>query len=114
MKTYEYEFQCPSCGEVETLSIEVTDHLADLIDSGEMELKEATKPGTFEREVFISGLCFNCQEKVFNRPAPEHEDEWGDLIGECGNCGCSLYRKDMDAGECPSCREKLEDVGMTV
>lgn len=103
MKRYEYESECPICGEVFTIGIDVADDVAEKIDSGIMTLKEATEPGTFDREVFISGMCYDCQEKTFNRPAPGHEEEWGKCAGECPVCGCPIYDKNLADDKCPQC-----------
>lgn len=52
----------------------------------------------FFKEALISGFCFPCQEKVFHRPLPEHEAEWGELVKQCPYCERNLYDKiDRDA-----------------
>lgn len=59
----------------------------------------------FDREVLISGICYDCQEKTFNRPAPGHESAWGKELGECGCCGAPLWEKNIRDNKvvCPSC-----------
>lgn len=99
-----YDFQCSMCGKLHEVEIEVSDEDAAKISFGEMSLKDATAPGTFDREIFISGMCYDCQEKVFNRPAPGHEEEWGLPSGECPVCGSPLYKRDIDADFCPQCK----------
>ena len=103
MAKVEYEFMCPVCGEVETIQLEISDEDNLAVEAGVKELKDCVQPGTFEKEVFISGMCYSCQEKTFNRPAPGHEGEWGEVVGECEVCGCPIYKKDMDNGKCPQC-----------
>lgn len=107
MVTIEHKFRCPSCGHMKEIKIEVSEEYAEKINCGAMDLKEATQPGTFQREVFISGMCYDCQEKVFNRPAPGHEEEWGERKDECPVCGCPLYEKNIREDKCPTCGCKI-------
>lgn len=46
----------------------------------------------FDREVLISGLCYKCQEDLFNRPAPGNEAQWGEIVGECDMCATHVYK----------------------
>lgn len=110
MVKVEYEFECASCGEVETIQVEVSEQDAAELDAGTKTLKECCKPGIFEKEVFISGMCYACQEKVFNRPAPEHEKEWGKCTRECSVCGSPIWEKDEKIGVCPSCNTQISDM----
>lgn len=70
----------------------------------------------FERELLISGMCFDCQEKMYNRPAPGHEEMWGRKLGQCTCCDRPVFeKKDIPNEEglycCPQCgnRMKLEN-----
>lgn len=109
MKTIDYQFICMSCGKEHTIQIEVSEEQKNGIDAGVLSLKEVCKPGTFQREVFISGMCYDCQEKIFNRPAPGHEEEWGEVVGECPVCGCPTYQRDVDKDKCPQCKCTLSE-----
>lgn len=65
----------------------------------------------FEREMIISGNCYSCQERIFNRPAPGNESLWGERLGECMCCGSSIYEKKHNVGpnmyQCASCGEAM-------
>lgn len=103
MANVDYTFVCSSCGKKHTYQFECTDGKKELIERGDISIKEITERGTFQREVFISGMCYDCQEKVFHRPAPGHEEAWGNPVAECTECGCPLYQKDVDEKKCPQC-----------
>lgn len=62
----------------------------------------------FEREFFITGMCFNCQSKLYNLPKPGDES-WGVMVGSCPVCDCALWNKDHKDGvfTCPSCNSKV-------
>lgn len=109
MVKMEHAFGCAICGKLKKIEVTISDADSWAIERGQITLKDALRPGTFEREVFISGMCFDCQEKTFNRPAPGHEDAWGKRMGECPCCGCSLYKKDIDVDKCPSCSCKISE-----
>ena len=97
---------CNFCHEVS--SIEITNEQYEQVESG-MPLIQVKPPLTsFEREFFITGMCPKCCEKIFNIPTKEHEAEWGDFVKTCDCCDCRLYEKDIKAGHCPSCHEKIE------
>ncbi len=110
MAVVSYSFVCPNCGQNKEVMLEISDKDAAAIDEGTMSLKEATEPGTFQREIFISGMCYDCQEKLFNRPAPGHEAEWGEQKDECPECGCPLYQLDIDRDECPTCHSRISAI----
>ena len=65
----------------------------------------------FGRELVKTGMCYDCQERVFHRPLPEHEEMWGKQIGECECCGSPIYDKmDGDASglhKCSQCGEEF-------
>ena len=68
----------------------------------------------FEREVLISGMCFDCQSKLFHMPKPG--EDWGPLVGECPNCDCPIYPIDIKDGvcKCASCgmKYRADDTGV--
>ena len=47
------------------------------------------------RECLISGMCLDCQEKMFNTPAPGHEELFGKHLGNCSCCDRAVYEKDI-------------------
>lgn len=105
-KKIKVERRCSFCGKLS--SIEITAEQKTQVDIGTPLL--AVKPAltSFEREFFITGMCPKCCEKIFNIPTKEHEAEWGDFVKTCDCCDCRLYEKDIEAGHCPSCHEKIE------
>ena len=103
MGKIDYSFMCPTCGKAHDVQMEVPDDKLERLEAGTLELKDALRPGTFDREILISGMCYDCQEKVFHRPAPGHEAEWGDIMSECPICGTPLYKRDVEEDKCPSC-----------
>ena len=103
MANIDYHFKCTNCHKEKFVQFEISDEDAARIENNETKLKDVLKPGTFQKELFISGFCYECQEKTFNRPAPGHEKEWGEVEGECPVCGAPLYRKDVARDKCPTC-----------
>ena len=93
---------CPSCRN--QYEIEVDDASIRALENGAMVHNALGKYDLFTRECFISGLCFDCQSKVFNRPKPG--ESWGEQH-ECPNCECSVwdknFREDKGNYRCPSC-----------
>lgn len=99
-----YETSCPFCNKTSRLSYRPEDLQA--YRSGKNIREAFPKMNSFERELLISGICFDCQEQVFNTPAPGHEAQWGDRITECGCCGAPIWEKDITEGSsivCPCC-----------
>lgn len=107
MGKIEYSFMCAICGKKRNVEFDISDEDLVKVDAGMMDLKDVLKPGSFQREVLISGMCYDCQEKTFNRPAPGHEEEWGEPVKECPICGCPLYKKNVDEDRCPTCHCKI-------
>lgn len=103
-RTVTLHVSCPFCSKVSDLEVQ-EDNLYDY-QNGAGILEAFPRMNQFERELIISGICFNCQEKTFNTPAPGHEAEWGEMITECGCCGAPIWEKDIPEGSpiiCPCC-----------
>lgn len=102
---------CPFCGEISTLYVKDSQYNNYMRGMNIMQAFDDVD--AFGRELIISGVCFNCQEKVFNKPLKFHEKEWGKFLGECVCCGCSIYEnhnksKRIDTQyECPSCHTQM-------
>lgn len=92
---------CPFCGKSHSIEISDVEH-NKMLNAG----INATALTIHEKEFLISGMCFECHEKTFNNPLPEHKEAWGELVTECNICGCNIYEKDyVEEGvyKCPSC-----------
>lgn len=63
------------------------------------------KENVFVRENLISGLCFDCQSRIFHRPKPGQEAAWGKLLGNCTCCDRPVYECDIVDGKfvCEDC-----------
>lgn len=100
------ELECTICGK--EFSVAVPGDELMLYDMGVDAQKSLKSLTVFEREALISHMCFECQERTFNIPLPEHEAEWGEKLGECECCGARIYRNKnkldgKDIWKCPSC-----------
>lgn len=101
------ERPCPFCKTV--TKIELTEGEANALNRGELVQRACPNKNKFERETLINGLCFGCQERTFNMPAPGNETAWGDELGECECCGGVIWSiKNKKANReneylCPSC-----------
>lgn len=62
-------------------------------NAGENIMRAFGDKNPFERELIMTGMCFECQENVFSRPAPGNEEKWGSYLGECECCGAPIYEK---------------------
>lgn len=99
---------CPSCGKAS--EYEVTANQYNRIqkkyyEEGEKIQNVVPELNSFQREMLVSGMCFDCQSKLYNMPVPG-DTSWGNLIGECECCGTPIWSKKnaRDGGyECPSC-----------
>ena len=80
---------CPFCSKKS--SIFVSDDAWAKYESGVNIRSALAELDDFGREVVITGMCFNCQEKTFHRPLKEHAAKWGEDLGECPNCGTPVY-----------------------
>lgn len=98
---------CKFCGNVE--SHDYTENELKNYKHG-MPIAEAMPTrNSFEREFMVSGLCFSCQSETFHKPMPgEH---CGKELGECPECGCSIYENDGSDGvyKCATCFAKLKE-----
>lgn len=95
--------QCPFCGKYTTVKVEA--EALDAYNKGINIAVALPNLSAFDREVMITGMCYDCQEKAFSKPAPGHEDLWGKVVGECDCCGASLYEKDIKGDKviCNTC-----------
>lgn len=96
--------KCPMCGKSRTLYVDA--HSYELWMKGAKVQGAFSNLDAFDREFLITGTCLDCQEKIFNKPAPGHEDRFGELIGNCPTCDCAIWTKDAiseDTYKCPSC-----------
>lgn len=98
------DVSCPFCGTI--TSMVLTEREMELLVGG-ASINEENFPslGIFDREALITGMCYDCQEATFNKPAPGHEEEWGPMLKECECCGGPLYEKDRISGRlvCKCC-----------
>lgn len=62
------------------------------------------KETAFAREFLITGACFDCISRIFNKPKPG--EDWGEIICECECCGAPIYEK--DDMKCPSCGTSMK------
>lgn len=96
---------CVFCGKEQSLF--VNDDAYDRYESGEEIQRAFPDLDSFAREFIISGMCYECQEKIFNKPQPCNKEAWGSVLGECACCGSPLYSKknltDDGKYKCPSC-----------
>lgn len=93
--------ECPFCGKENTMHVDMHDYTK--WQSG-LNIQHAFPDmSSFDREVLVSGICYTCQEQVFGRPSPDNEDEWGDELGECVNCGVPIYSKHNAIGDTLKC-----------
>lgn len=94
---------CPHCGKIDKHDVNSEAYNNWL--SG-MRIQDAMpEANDFLREFLITGACYDCISKIFNRPKPG--EDWGEMMGECSCCGCPVYAKDV--GICPQCGENLEN-----
>lgn len=92
------EVTCPMCGGTQV--VEMTEVQYDAVESGALCVQDALHDhNAFDRETLISGMCHDCQSKMFNRPKPG--EDWGPILGECDCCGARIYEKDK--GKCSQC-----------
>jgi hypothetical protein len=102
--------QCPFCGK--STKVVVSQVALSMYRAGSSIQEAFPKKSTFDREVIKTGMCYDCQEKTFGVPAPEHEEAWGTCIGDCPCCGAPIYDKhnNVTVGEefaCKSCHQPM-------
>lgn len=79
--------RCPFCGKETTVEVDKEGYSAYLAG---VDIVEAFPDmSSFDREVLITGMCYDCQSSTFNRPKPG--EDWGKCLGECTCCGCSVW-----------------------
>lgn len=94
---------CPFCNKVSTL--ELNDKQYDKYVRGASVQVAFPKLSPFVRECIINGLCFDCQEKFYNKPAPGNEEKFGERLGSCSCCDRPVWSKDItdDKFICSNC-----------
>lgn len=100
------EKTCFSCGQVTTIECNESEYLKWKNDTNIQHAMPSLS--VMERETLISGLCFDCQEKLFNMPKPGNEAKFGARLGECDCCGMVVWEKDINPDGtfiCKSCGE---------
>ncbi len=97
------ELVCSICGKV--FSVQFGEKEFEEISKGRSNGKPKDKEDAFRREALISGMCYDCQSRVFNTPKPG--EDWGEQLCECEVCGCPIYKKDN--GVCPTCGESVSE-----
>ena len=96
---------CPICGK--TGSVSVNQKSMEAYRNG-MSIQEAfPKMKACDREMLISGMCYRCQEDLWNRPCND-DGSWGELLGECPCCGRPIWSihddvKDGSEFNCSGC-----------
>lgn len=95
--------KCPFCGQTTTLS--VSDEAYFAWESGTHAQVAFPELTPTQRDVIINGMCYECSEKLYNRPAPGHEEAFGTFLGNCSCCDRAVYEKDVVNGKftCDSC-----------
>lgn len=95
--------RCPFCGKETTIDVEARRYKR--FEAGVNVQQAFPNMHVFHRELLISGMCENCYEKIYNTPAPGHEELFGERLGSCECCGMAVYEKDVKDGEfrCKCC-----------
>lgn len=93
--------KCFSCGKLTTVIVD--EDMYEAWISGANIIRCFPQMNSFDREVLISGMCYDCQSKTFNMPKPG--EDWGEQVCDCPECGCRIFPKDINNGVmmCPSC-----------
>lgn len=92
--------QCPFCSKQTELDIDEIGLQA--YRSGAKITAAFPNLDSFDREVLLTGICYDCQEKVFNTPTKKNESSWGKYLGECPICGSNVYELKHKSKEQPS------------
>lgn len=95
-----------TCGRISVVTVE-TDKL-NRYKCGELIQNVFPDLSAFDREVLISGLCYDCQSEIFHKPKPG--EDWGKILGECDCCGSTLYENDVkdNVVRCASCNSHYQ------
>jgi hypothetical protein len=84
---------CPFCHKATTIKVVEEDYLAWKYDGALIQDVMYYLPSA-DREVLISGLCYECQDEMFHCPEDEDDDEPDDIDDDCGFDpyeGCFTY-----------------------
>lgn len=102
--------RCPFCANVTEL--EVDDKAMQKYEAGALVQHAFPMLAPMQRDVILNGTCYDCSEKMYNTPAPGHEELFGKHIGECACCGLAVWEKDIKDGifECGSCHSNEYDI----
>lgn len=94
---------CPFCGRTTELTVDAKKYAR--YAAGEHVQQAFPELAPAQREVIINGCCYNCSEKIYNIPAPGHEEAFGKRLGSCSCCDMAVWEKDVKDGVflCPSC-----------
>lgn len=81
MKKVIIETRCPFCGHITKIAVFKADF--EKYTNGELVQNCFPYLNASEREILISGLCFKCQDEIFD--SDEDEDyESADIDNDCG------------------------------
>mgnify|MGYP003431557648 CR=1 FL=1 len=107
--TMKIKKKCPFCSNV--TEVEVKDADMRKYEGGMLVQRAFPYLTSMQRDVIVNGTCYECSEKMYNIPAPGHEELFGKRIGECACCGRAVWEKDIKDGvfECGSCHQDEYD-----
>lgn len=61
---YDITFKCPFCGELTTIAVPKVEYID--WESGQYHVQDCFRSlGPDERELFVTGLCMECQKEAF-------------------------------------------------
>lgn len=86
---------CPICYKNSSCNIDIEKYYQFL--QGKVDVKAMfPKYSKFRERLLKEGICFTCQEKMYNQPSPDNENVWGEQLGNCPKCERPIYRKDLN------------------
>lgn len=94
---------CPMCNTPHRITVDQEQY--DRYMNGEAVQEAFADKDDFYREQILTGICYDCQSHLFNKPKPG--EDWGDVVCECPNCGRPMYAKDMPI--CTACGANVEE-----
>lgn len=80
--------KCPFCGKTGVVNVNQKEMYK--YRNGTNIVEAFPRMKACDREMLISGICYKCQEKMWNRPC-ENASSWGDELGECPICGRAVW-----------------------
>lgn len=92
---------CPFCGKPKDYDISDKD-----VHAASKRGRDFYKLPSYIRELFITGICYECQSKTFRVSTPGYD--LGEVVGSCNECGSNLYAEDIKNGYCGSCHCPIE------